>query len=52
METKYVTLVITACNRKIDRDLSELVQKKLLKWFLSVNKYCIDNACRVLTGSQ
>ena len=40
------------CNGKIDRDLLELVQNKLLKWLLSVKKYCIDNACRALTGSQ
>ena len=40
------------CNGKIDRDLSELVQNKLSKWVLSVKRYCIDNACRALTGSQ
>ena len=40
------------CNGKIDRDLPELVQNKLLKWVLRVKRYCIDNACRALTGSQ
>ena len=31
------------CNDQIEKDPTELVQIKLLKWLLGVNKYCSDN---------
>ena len=38
------------CNDQIEKDPAELVQIKFLKWLLSGNKYCSNNACRAETG--
>ena len=32
------------CNDQIEKDPAELVQIKLLKWLLGVNKHCSNNA--------
>ena len=41
---------VVDCNDQIEKDPSELVQIKFLKWLLGVNKYCSNNACRAETG--
>ena len=38
------------CKGKLEKDPAELVQNKLLKWLLGVNKYCNNNACKAETG--
>ena len=38
------------CNGQLEKDSSEWVQNKFLKWLLGVNKYCNNNACRAETG--
>ena len=37
-------------NDQVEKDPTELVQIKFLKWLLGVNKYSSDNACRAETG--
>ena len=38
------------CNNQIDKDPTELVHIKFLKWLLGVNRYCSNNACRAERG--
>ena len=38
------------CYGQLQKDQAELVQNKVLKCLLGVNKYCNNNACRAETG--